>query len=394
VSGPLPDDVVDGHSLVANVVAFGRMLHNAGLEVGPNRTRLFAQVLTLTPFDRRADVKAAGRAVFVTRHEQRAVFDAAFDLFFQRGTGVGRSDLALPRIREHDAPAATTSPAGARPGDAAAATEVVDATRTAAATTRERIRSIDFAALTTEEAREAAALVAAMRVRLPSRPSRRQRVQRHGRPPALRSMLRHSLGTEGEVLRWRWLRRLKEPRPIVLVLDVSGSMERYSRFLLRFAHAITRVETPVEVFVFGTRLVRITRELRGRDSDEALRRVARKVTDWNGGTRIGASLHTLNRDWVRRCIRSGAIVLIVSDGWERDEIALLEREMAALRRACHTLLWLDPLASRPGFEPTARGLQAALPFVDALVPCGNVASLEDLAARLELSPRPFQRRPP
>jgi uncharacterized protein with von Willebrand factor type A (vWA) domain len=161
-------------------------------------------------------------------------------------------------------------------------------------------------------------------------------------------------------------------------------MERYSRLLLRFAHALEQSGTPLEVFVFGTRLTRITRQLKVRSGDEAIRRVASHVVDWSGGTRIGESLHELNRRWVRRTIRSGAIVLLVSDGWERGDPARLGQEMATLRRSCHRLYWLDPLASRPGFEPVTEGLKAALPHVDALVPCASVASLEALATALTL----------
>jgi uncharacterized protein with von Willebrand factor type A (vWA) domain len=168
----------------------------------------------------------------------------------------------------------------------------------------------------------------------------------------------------------------------VLVCDISGSMESYSRLLLRFAHALEQLGAPLEVFVFGTRLTRITRQLKVRSPDEAIRRVAAHVLDWSGGTRIGESVHELNRRWVRRTIRSGAVILLASDGWERGDPALLGREMAALKRACHRLLWLNPLASRPGFEPATAGLQAALPHVDALVPCASVASLEALAGRL------------
>jgi uncharacterized protein with von Willebrand factor type A (vWA) domain len=195
-------------------------------------------------------------------------------------------------------------------------------------------------------------------------------------------MLRGALGTGGEALRWRWLRRTLRPRPIVLVCDISGSMERYSRFMLRFAHALRRTGAPVEVFVFGTRLTRITRQLAARSADAALRRVADRVVDWNGGTRIGESLRELNQRWVRRTVRSGALVLLVSDGWERGDPALLAREMARLQRSCHRLIWLDPLASRAGFEAATVGLKAALPFVDDFVPCGSVASLEQLAELL------------
>ena len=159
-------------------------------------------------------------------------------------------------------------------------------------------------------------------------------------------------------------------------------MERYSRFMLRFAHALQRSGAPLEVFVFGTRLTRITRQLRERSPDAALRLVAERVVDWSGGTRIGESLHELNRRWVRRTVRSGAVVLLVSDGWERGDPLLLAREMATLRRSCYRLLWIDPLAARPGFEPATLGLTAALPYVDELVPAASVASLEELASRL------------
>jgi uncharacterized protein with von Willebrand factor type A (vWA) domain len=163
-------------------------------------------------------------------------------------------------------------------------------------------------------------------------------------------------------------------------------MERYSRFILRFAHTLARCGAPLEVFVFGTRLTRITRQLRVRSTDAALRRVADSVVDWSGGTRIGESLHELNRRWVRRTIRSGAVVLLVSDGWERGDPELLALEMERLNRACHRLIWLDPLAAREGFEPATLGLQAALPHVDLFLPCANVASLErlgELLGRLE-----------
>jgi uncharacterized protein len=200
---------------------------------------------------------------------------------------------------------------------------------------------------------------------------------------APRLMLRKSLGAGGEPVVWRYWRRRTRARPIVLVCDISGSMERYSRFLLRFGHALARSGAPLEVFVFGTRLTRITRELGGeRDADVAIRGVAHKVVDWSGGTRIGASLRELNRRWVRRTIRSAAVVIIVSDGWERDDPAQLAREMATLARSCHRLFWLDPLAGRAGFEPATQGLLAALPHVDEFLPCANVASLEALAGIL------------
>ena len=371
-----------GNAFLGNVILFGRVLRRAGLSVDADQTRRFAQVLAVLGFDRRGDVKAAGRVIFVRRREERAPYDAAFDLFWRRGTVVGGASEALPRLRQVQPPRSDV-----RFGpDAPEGVEVVEAvdetTIRVLASREERLRTADFADLTPDETRDAAAMLAALRPALPLRPSRRRRLDRGGGRLAARIMLRRSLATGGEPLDWRWLRRKSRPRPIALVCDISGSMERYSRLLLRFAHALARSGAPVEVFVFGTRLTRITRELRLRDADAALRRVAVKVVDWSGGTRIGASLRELNRRWVRRTIKSGALVLLVSDGWERDDPALLARELATLQRSCHRLIWLDPLAGRPGFEPVTQGLLAALPHVDEFVPCGNVASLEELAWRL------------
>jgi uncharacterized protein with von Willebrand factor type A (vWA) domain len=308
------------------------------------------------------------------------MYDAAFDLFWRRladGEGIGRQ---LPRITQGEhRETSTPGPAADRGGDTVELSRPVGVPPPSS---RESVRRADFAALTPEEARDAERMLDELRPRLPRRRARRSLLALRGHRPASRSMLRRALSTGGEALEWRWLRQTTRRRPIVLVCDISGSMERYSRFLLRFGHALQRSGAPVEVFVFGTRLTRITRDLRVRSPDAAIRRVADRVIDWNGGTRIGESLRTLNRAWVRRTIRSGAVVLVVSDGWERGDPALLAREMATLRRSCHRLLWLDPLASRPGFEPATAGLRAALPYVDALVPCGTVASLQQLGAEL------------
>ena len=370
---------VDGGILAANVMEFGRLLRRAGLDVDPGQTAAFLETLTLIGVDDRRDVRVAGRTIFVRRREDQPVYDAAFDLFWRRPGGSSQLAGQLPRIRQSSTPGlaggvpALGSPAGQEP---------VATVRAQAASSREVLRTVDFAALTSEESRDAEAMLAALRPRLSMRRARRSRLEHSGHRPATRFMLRGALGTGGETLRWRWLRRTLQPRPIVLVCDISGSMERYSRFILRFAHALKRTGAPVEVFVFGTRLTRITRQLAGRSVDAALQRVADRVVDWNGGTRIGESLHELNQRWVRRTVRSGALVLLVSDGWERGDPAMLAREMARLQRSCRRLIWLDPLAGRAGFEPATVGLKAALPFVEDLVPCGNVASLEQLAERL------------
>jgi uncharacterized protein len=370
---------IDGGVFISNVLLFAQLLRRAGLEVDSSQTATFLRALVLIGFGRRADVRAAGCAIFIRRREDQRIYQAAFDLFWRRRGTPGDLAGRLPRIRQTDP---RTSPGMAQAADPSGDQNPLLAIRPEASSDREILRTADFAALTAQECRDAQAMIEALRPRLPFRQARRSRLDSSGQRPAARNMLRRALGTGGEPVRWRWLRRAARPRPIVLVCDISGSMERYSRFMLRFAHALQRSGAPVEVFVFGTRLTRITRQLRVRSPDAALRRVAEKVVDWSGGTRIGESLRQLNHRWVRRTVRSGAVVLMVSDGWERGDPRILAREMAILRRSCHRLLWIDPLAAKPGFEPATVGLQAALPHVDALVPAGSVASLADLARRL------------
>ena len=372
-------------ALVSNLVAFGRLLRAAGLAVTPDQTRVFAEMMERLGTSNRRDVKAAGRAIFVRRREEIGVYDDAFDLFFRRSAVEGGGSNRLPRLKQTDKRENRKGGLPARPDvipSEARDLAQPDRVSTRAASGAERLRVVDFAELTPSESRDASAMIASLKPRLPHRPSRRPRLARKGYRLALRVMVRHSLGTGGEALDWRWLRKTTRPRPLALICDISGSMEAYSRFLLRFAHALTRAGAHVETFVFGTRLTRITRELTHRNPDEAIRRVAAKVVDWNGGTRIGASLHELNRRWLRRTIRNSAVVLIVSDGWERDDPSVLAREMETLRRSCHRIVWLDPLAGHAGFSPETAGLRAALPFVDSFLPCGNVTSLETLAKLL------------
>jgi uncharacterized protein with von Willebrand factor type A (vWA) domain len=365
--------------IATNLIAFGRLLKRLGFLVTPASTETFAAAIEALGFDRRPEIRAAGRAIYTRRRDERELFDRAFGLFWRRYHDEG-SDLVLPRMRQ-DRARPPTFPAPL-PQTEGQAERVTSRPVTSLASAAEQLRHADFAALTPAEARDALAMLARLRPALPRRPSRRWLVGRRGRRPARSRMLRSSLSTLGEPVRWQWLRHPRRPRPIVLIADISGSMERYSRLVLRFAHALAQAGAPLEVFVFGTRLTRITRELKVRDPDAALERVGHTVVDWNGGTRIGESIRELNQRWVRRTIRSGAVVLLVSDGWERGDPALLGVEMARLRRACYRLYWLDPLASQPGFVPTVAGLRAALPHVDALLACASVASLAELGDQL------------
>jgi uncharacterized protein with von Willebrand factor type A (vWA) domain len=371
---------VDGTALAANCVLFGRLLRRAGLPVVPEQTRLFTRVLGTIGFSHKNDVRAAGRIIFVRRRDDRVLFDEAFEQFWRRQSATSELAGRLPRIRQGERP-----PGGldlSREAGGGQEREPMTAVMAREASTTELLRTADFGELTPEEERDAQRMLAALRPRLPLRPARRGVLSRTGVRPAMRRMLRRSLTTGGQSLVWRWLERTRRPRPIVLICDISGSMERYSRFMLRFAHALARSGAPLEVFVFGTRLTRITRQLRTRSADEALRRVSHTVVDWSGGTRIGESLRQLNLRWVRRTVRSGAVVLLVSDGWERGDPRTLATEMARLRRSCHRLVWLNPFASREGFQPTTLGLQAALPHVHHFLPCASVASLERLGELL------------
>ena len=232
--------------------------------------------------------------------------------------------------------------------------------------------------MTAAELRDAERFVDLLRPRLERRRTRRHELHPHGRRLAPRAMFRRNLAT-GELTEWVWRRQIKEPRQLVVLCDISGSMERHSRLLLRFVQALARTnEVRTESFVFGTRLTRVTRLMKDRDRDRALARVADTVTDWAGGTRIGESFRQFNHQWARRTLRTSGVVIVVSDGWDRGDPALVAAETARLRRNCHRLVWLNPLASAPGYQPLAAGMKAAYPFIDDFLPAGTLASLERL----------------
>ena len=246
----------------------------------------------------------------------------------------------------------------------------------------ELLRTRDFAEYTDAERAVARRLLARIAQRGPVRFSRRTRPsRRRGEVPDLRATTRLSLRS-GELLERRWRAPTQRPRRLVLVLDVSGSMAPYARMLLQYVQACVAARSRVEAFAFGTRLTRITRELAGRDPDRALERAAAHVTDWSGGTRIGESLASLNREHGRR-IGRGAFVVVLSDGWDRGEPEQLAAEMARLRRSAHRVVWLNPLAADPRYEPLTRGMRAAMPHVDRLLPGNSIGSLEELADLME-----------
>jgi hypothetical protein len=392
-------DWQSGRRLLGRAVGFGRALRSAGLGVDIGASVDFARTLELVDLADRDQVHAAGEAVFVRRKDDREVYDAVFNRYWRSGIALGPGDvddlaeLVPPEDGEHGLEAML--PGDERrsmpedrggmpmPSEAASADETPEADAKVVAPDAyshlEALRHKDFDRMTPAELRDAERLVDLLTPRLERRRTRRYELHRHGRRLAPRAMFRKNLATGGEILEWVWRRPTERPRPLTVICDISGSMERHSRLLLRFIQALSASSAVrTESFVFGTRLTRVTRLLRDRDRDRALLRVSEAVTDWAGGTRIGESFREFNLRWARRSLRSSAVVIVVSDGWDRGDPGLVAVETARLRRSCHRLVWLNPLAGTPGYQPLAAGMRAALPFVDDFLAAGTVASLERL----------------
>jgi uncharacterized protein with von Willebrand factor type A (vWA) domain len=384
---------VDG-GLDAALVGFCRLLRERGVACGPDRLIRYRRALGALDPTALEDLYWAGRACLLQGRADVAVYDRAFAEWFLGGAPAspgaappGAPEPAPPPERGGDTSAGTrqavrrerlTSGAGAEDaGDGGEPASVG-----AVASSVEVLRAKAFPTLTPAEEATLRELLRRLRPRLPLRMTRRTLAARSGRRLDLRRSVRRSLRTQGEIVDRHWRRRRTEPRTVVLLLDVSGSMTSYSRALLQFAHSLARSGGRVEVFCFGTRLTRVTEALRDRDPDAALARAAARVLDWDGGTRIGASLRELVRAWGRQSFLRGAVVLICSDGLERGDPALLAEQMARLRRLVHRIVWVNPLKGDPDFEPASRGMRAALPYVDDLVAGDTLDSLERLAGRL------------
>ena len=376
----------DGACLAGNVLLFGRVLRAAGLDVHHGRLLDAIRSLEWVGVGSRTDVAAALRSLLVHRQSDLARFDEAFALFFRvhRPPAPG---LPLFALGERPRVVATPAPGSAlrveiddiEPG-AAAATRAVGAWSAAGV-----LRTKDFADFTDADLERARVLLRDLPWSLSVRRTRRWQSARRGGVD-LRPLLRRNLTRGGDLIDLPRRERAIGVRPIVVIADVSGSMERYSRVLLSFVYGLAHSAARVEAFLFATRLTRVTRPLIEQRGAAVFTRVARDVQDWGGGTRIGEALRTFNLRWARRVIRNGPIVLIVSDGWDRGDPALLERELARIRRSCRRLIWLNPLLGTTGYEPLTRGMQAALQHVDDFLPVHNLASLEELANHLRRLP--------
>jgi len=383
-----PDLQHHGH-LLRNMLLFGRLLRALGIDVTPTQIIDLVGALEYIDLRRREDFKNAARTILVNRREHLELFDRAFDLFWQarmRGE-LEALDLGHLLQRKLNKPQEqqTVFWEKEEPGDAPdeEGPERIELDRILTYSPQEVLRHKDFADFTAEELEQVKALMQELEWELEKRPTRRRVHAHRGAYLDMRRVFRSSLRYGGEPLKLAWRRRKLKRRPLVLICDISGSMERYSRVLLQFIYALTNGLENVEAFVFSTRLTRITRYLRTHDIDEAVDRVADAVQDWGGGTRIGEALKTFNYDWGRRVLGRGAIVIIISDGWDRGDVELLSREMDRLQRSAYRLIWLNPLLGSANYEPLTRGIQAALPYIDDFLPVHNLESLEQLARLLE-----------
>ncbi|HEY0735687.1 MAG TPA: VWA domain-containing protein [Herpetosiphonaceae bacterium] len=372
------------HHLLDHLLAFGRLLRQFGVAINPGQMLDLLAALEHVEIGRREDVYLTCRTLLIRRREDLPLFDEAWQFFWASQRQGKPGGIALPdnRVQEVLIPRRLQRERPDRARDDERPVEEREEIEVQMSYSRsEQLRQKDFAQFTGDEMDQARLLIAQLAYRMAERPVRRW-TSGKGRRIDTRRTMRQTLRSGGEALiLWHKTRRLKQ-RPLVVLSDISGSMDRYSRILLQFVHTISAGLRDVETFVFGTRLTRITRMLEHKDIDEAVREVGSAVQDWNGGTRIGDAIKEFNFKWGRRVLGRGAIVLLISDGWDRGDPELLGREIARLQRTSYRLIWLNPLLGMPGYQPLTRGLQAALPHVDDFLPVHNLQSLEQLGAKL------------
>ena len=388
--------------LLHNLLHFTRLLHRLGLDVQAGRAREVAAALAHVDVGRRTDFYHTLRSLLIHRAEDLAVFDEAFRVFWRRphGDWTEKDLSAMGEKRRSGAPEYESEAPEANAedeGEQRRASYQVERMAVLSYSDRESLYAKDFEQFTEDELAAAERMMADLDWDLGERTSRRWTP---GRGPALdlRRAVRANMRYGGELIDLPERRRKTKRRPLILICDVSGSMERYSRMLLHFVHALTgggRLGR-VESFVFATRLTRVTRQLVTRKAEVAVPRLPRTVADFGGGTRIGDALRTFNVEWARRVRGQGPVVLLISDGWDRGEPDRLRTEIARLQRSCQRLIWLNPLLGSPDYVPLTRGMQAALPSIDDFLPVHNLASLEALARHLNSLPahRPARRHAP
>ena len=356
-------------------VGFACALRRAGLEVSLTSALLYAEALSVCDVSSRASLYWAGRAALVHRFEDVGVYDAVFGAYWlgsPLGTASPTVAVSVPVVLQVDDAGDSDPDDEESRRDSDVITVRYSATET--------LSTKDFADYSDAELDEARRLMERLRFCGPTRPSRRLEPTRSCRGRLdVRRTVRAAMRSGGEPMRMHRRMSGRRPRRLVLLLDVSGSMERYARALLRLVHAAVAGRSRVEAFALGTRLTRLTRELSSRDPDRALRAASDAVPDWSGGTRLGSGLRVFNDEWGCRGMARGAVVVVLSDGWDRGDPAEMSEQMQRLRRVAHRVVWVNPLKASPGYAPLARGMAAALPYVDDFVEGHNLESLERLA---------------
>lgn len=376
-----------------NIVYFARALRRAGMRVGPASVRDAIEAVLAAGLGSRDDFYWTLHCVLVTRREDHQVFDEAFRLFWRSReliekmiamfSPVAPADRQKQRPRAAESRVADAMSEGHRKGSPADPDPIVEIDARFTASGNELLRMKDFAQMTAAEIGEARSAIADLRLPFDSVATRRFRSDSSGRLIDPRAMMRAAARTGGALV----LPKFRAPRevhpPLVVLADISGSMSQYTRIFLHFLHALSEKRRRVHTFVFGTRLTNLTRQMRHRDPDQALADCSAAVQDWSGGTRIGDALRDFNRLWSRRVLGQGAVVLLITDGLERDDVHGLSAEIERLRKSCRRLIWLNPLLRFDGFEARARGVRAMLPHVDEFRAVHNLAALSDLVASLD-----------
>ena len=403
-----PKEIERGERLLYRLTEFGRILWEVGIDVGPRKMLDLAETMAYVDVTNKEDFYNTLKCSLLAKHEQEPVFNQMFLYYWymrdrqdkKTGEAPGAAKreeklMRLPpserrRLAEHlNAPSEQRKDLRAemreserrRRSDEYLKEDDDDDSSDPQGTAYsaiEMLRKKDFESFTWDEVQEAKKLMAEMRWQLGLRPTRRKRPTRRGSYPDMRRIVRRNLKYGAEILELTWREIKHKPRPLVIICDISGSMSLYSRLLLHFIHTVSNGLMNVEAFVFGTRLTRITRQLKRRDVDDAVRDVSKSVQDWSGGTRIGDALHNFNQRWGRRVLGRGAVVLIISDGWDRGDAGVLEVEMDRLQHSCHRLIWLNPLLGSPDYRPLTIGMKTALPYIDDFLPAHNLDSLISL----------------
>ena len=377
--------------LLSHVVRFSRLLREGGVVVTPGQTMAFARALEQIPILDAHSFYHAARVSLITRREDFERFHSLFMRFWREFDDHNSlSDLfkdTLGLLPKKPRPRPMEVASVPRLGEAEPdkpPIPLIDRSLTYSAS--EVLKQRSFEAMSPEELEAARHILYSFVWNPPERRTRRMKSTGSERLD-LRKSFRRSLKHQGELVDLEWRSRKTKPRSIIALADVSGSMERYARMLLHFLHAFSLHQSrqgvrQIETFVFGTRLTRITRSLKKRSVDGALAEVGKAVKDWSGGTRIGASLHDFNRSWAKRVLGRGAVVLVISDGWDQGDPQVLAFEMERLQKSCHRLIWLNPLLGTPGYQPLTRGLVAAMPYIDDFLPIHNLSSIEMLVGAL------------